>query len=86
MRYLLPILPFVAIALAGLFRAWGEDAIRILTRWLAVVVALKLVFALGAFPLYQREYRGENYSSTARDILERSARGRSTPATTPRPG
>jgi hypothetical protein len=71
-RYLLPILPFVAIALAGLFRAWGEDAIRTLVRWMAVVVALKLVFALWGYPLYQREYRGQNYATAARDIMARA--------------
>ena len=71
-RYLLPVLPFAAIALAGLFRAWGEDTIRMLVRWIAVVLALKLVFALWAFPLYQREYRGENYALAARDIIARA--------------
>jgi 4-amino-4-deoxy-L-arabinose transferase-like glycosyltransferase len=69
-RYILPALPLLAIALA----AWVVrlDIARLVLRWLWALVALKFVVALVAFPIYQQKMRGENYAVTARDIVART--------------
>jgi len=42
--------------------------VRTTMRWLGVVITLKLVFVLIAFPYYQATYRGANYLEAARDV------------------
>ena len=46
---------------------------RTALRWLWAAVALKLLLAVVAFPVYQHKVRGENYALTARAVLQRTA-------------
>jgi len=72
-RYLLPLLPLAAIVCAVMIQRSGAGGVGTATRWLWAGVALKLVFLLGLFPYYQAHYRGQNYETAARDILQRAA-------------
>ncbi len=72
-RYLMPIYPIIALALAFvLWRAWRSSGAMIL-RWLGAAVIVKLLAAVILFPYYQSHFRGENYAATARAIIERTA-------------
>jgi 4-amino-4-deoxy-L-arabinose transferase-like glycosyltransferase len=72
-RYLLPIYPVIALALAFvLWSAWQHSGGLIL-RWLAGAVAVKFIAAVAIFPYYQSHYRGENYAVAAQDIMVRTA-------------
>ncbi len=72
-RYLLPIVPLAAIIGAVLI-AQGSDRLRRMTfRLMWALVAVKLVFVVIAFPLYQERYRGANYAAAAEDIVRRAA-------------
>lgn len=41
--------------------------------WLAYVDPLFAFFVFAVFPYYQKQYRGENFETTARDILRRAS-------------
>jgi 4-amino-4-deoxy-L-arabinose transferase-like glycosyltransferase len=71
-RYLTPVLPFVALACAAALRACGGRAVTVSLRWLWAAVAVKLLLLAVAFPIYQARFRGENYGVAARDIVRRS--------------
>jgi 4-amino-4-deoxy-L-arabinose transferase-like glycosyltransferase len=72
-RYLMPIYPVIALALAiVLWSAWQNSATLIL-RWLGAAVVVKILAAVIIFPYYQSEYRGENYAAAAGAIIERTA-------------
>ena len=72
-RYLLPILPLLALVLAYAICTLGPDAQRSALRWLWVMVGIKLVLALVLFPIYQHQVRGENYAAVAQAVLKRTA-------------
>jgi hypothetical protein len=67
-RYLIPIFPLFGLVLARLLWRAGTAGRRATMRWLGVVIVLKLVFVLVAFPYYQATYRGANYLEAARDV------------------
>jgi 4-amino-4-deoxy-L-arabinose transferase-like glycosyltransferase len=71
-RYLLPLYPVAAFALARVLWLLGEVALRHLRWWVVGMIALKAVAVLFAFPYYQSRYRGENYAATAREIHDRT--------------
>jgi hypothetical protein len=71
-RYLMPIYPMIALALALVIWSRGEKTIAIARRWLIGMIAVKFVAAVILFPYYQAHYRGENYALAARDIIERT--------------
>ncbi len=74
-RYVLPVLPLLALALAVIIFQMGQQSetpIRTVLRWLWAAVALKLLLAVVAFPLYQHKVRGENYTLTARAVMQRT--------------
>jgi hypothetical protein len=72
-RYLVPIYPVAALAIALILWSARERHGGLVYRWLAAAVALKFLAASVLFPLYQSHYRGENYAATARDVIARSA-------------
>jgi len=74
MRYLLPLYPLSAIAIAR--PLWTRGAGAMTKRWITGMIAIKIIVVLGAFPYYQHRYRGENFQAVAQDILRRTA-GRS---------
>jgi 4-amino-4-deoxy-L-arabinose transferase-like glycosyltransferase len=71
-RYLLPVLPLLALALA-VYVARQDALSRAAWRWLWAVVALKFVFAVALFPYYQHRVRGENHAQAAQQALQRTA-------------
>jgi len=73
MRYLMPIYPVIAFALAMLLWCSSAATLAVTRRWLAGMIAFKFIAAVFLFPYYQAHYRGENYAVTARDIMVRSA-------------
>jgi 4-amino-4-deoxy-L-arabinose transferase-like glycosyltransferase len=73
MRYLLPLYPLAGFAIAGWLWGAGARAIRVTQRWLIGAIVVKLVAVLALFPYYQAHYRGKNYATTARQIVERAA-------------
>ena len=72
-RYLMPVLPLLALALAVALESLGDAHVRTAMRWLWAMVALKFMLALVVFPLYQQQVRGENYALVARQVIHRSA-------------
>lgn len=72
-RYVMPILPLLALVLAVAVCRLGDAAVRTALRWLWAVVALKLLLATVLFPIYQHKVRGENYALAARAVLQRTA-------------
>lgn len=72
-RYVMPILPLLALVLAVTVCRLGDAAVRTALRWMWAVVALKLVLATVLFPIYQHKVRGENYALAAREVLQRTA-------------
>ena len=72
-RYLVPIYPVIAFALAIVFRSVGAAALLVVRRWLVGMIALKFIAALVLFPYYQSHYRGENYLQASRQIMEISS-------------
>ena len=72
-RYLVPVYPVIALALAMLLWCTGEQAATTTRNWLIGAIALKFVAAVFLFPYYQSHYRGENYALAARDIIARTA-------------
>lgn len=71
-RYVVPLYPLFALVLAYFIWGLGDKAKVVAVRVVMVLLALKLVFVLAAFPYYQRHYRGENYEIAAREILHRT--------------
>ena len=72
-RYLLPILPLLALVFAVCVSRLGDTAARVTWRWLWVAVGLKLMIVVALFPYYQHRVRGENYAQVARQVLQRTA-------------
>ena len=72
-RYLLPILPLVALAFAVCVARQRESARRMAWHWLWVAVGLKIILATVLFPYYQHRVRGENYAQVAQQVLQRTA-------------
>ena len=72
-RYLVPVYPLIALALAMLLWNAGEQSAATTRHWLAGVIALKFVAVVFVFPYYQSHYRGENYARAAGDIIARTA-------------
>lgn len=72
-RYLMPLYPYAALGLAWVIWRAGERAVLTTQCWLTAMIAVKIVLALIAFPLYQQYYRGASYEKVARQILERTA-------------
>lgn len=72
-RYLVPVYPLVALAVAIVLWRAGPSALAVSQRWLTGMVVLKLVAVVLLFPWYQSHYRGENYAIAARDIIARTA-------------
>ena len=72
-RYVMPVLPLLALVLAVAVCRFGDAAVRTTLRWLWALVALKFLLAVVAFPIYQHKVRGENYELTARAVLQRTA-------------
>lgn len=68
-RYLLPIYPLVALAAAVVLWRAGAPALQVTRRWLAGMLAFKVLALALLFPYYQHSYRGENYALAARDIM-----------------
>lgn len=67
-RYILPIYPFFALAMAHLL--WRSDAMKVVMRWIAGFIALRMFCLLFVFPWYQSHYRGENYMTAAKEIVK----------------
>ena len=72
-RYLLPIVPLAAIVCAALITQGSEGLRRNAWRSMWLVVAIKFIFVVIAFPQYQQRYRGANYAGAAAAILQRTA-------------
>lgn len=72
-RYVMPVLPLLALVLAVALCRLCDAAVRTTLHWLWALVALKFLLAAMAFPLYQHKVRGENYEVTARAVLQRTA-------------
>lgn len=73
MRYLMPLYPFAGLIIARVLWLGGAQMPAVLRKWLAVVIAAKLLAMVVAFPFYQSRYRGENYLRTAEMIILRTA-------------
>jgi len=73
-RYLIPIFPLFGLVLARVLWRAGPAGTRTMVRWVSVLIALKLVYLVVAYPYYQATYRGANYLQTASDVQAR-ARG-----------
>lgn len=71
-RYLVPLYPLAALVFARVIWDAGPMALRTALRWFIVALALKLAFLGVFFPYYQKTYRGENFATTAAEILERT--------------
>jgi len=69
-RYLMPVYPLVAVALALVIWAAGTAALRTTQRWFTGMLVVKLAAALLLFPYYQSHYRGENYLQVAAEIMK----------------
>ncbi len=72
-RYLLPIVPLVAVVCAVLIARGGERLQRSMYRCMWAIVVVKVMFVAVVFPEYQERYRGANYALAAQSILERTA-------------
>ncbi len=72
-RYLLPIVPLAAMVCAALIAQGSERVRRNAWRSMWLVVAVKFIFVVIAFPQYQQRYRGANYAEAAAAILQRTA-------------
>lgn len=70
-RYLMPVLPLVAMVLATIGMRAGDRCVKGLVIAMWVVVGLKIVLMSAVFPWYQEKYRGANYAAAARDISGR---------------
>jgi hypothetical protein len=64
-RYIVPVLPLIALVLAVAVFKLGDASVRTTMRWLWGAAVI--------FPIYQHRVRGENYALTAREVLRRTA-------------
>lgn len=71
-RHLLPLYPFFALIFAWPLWLISQQGSFIVYRWIAGTVALQLLVVLVLFPYYQQNFRGENYLTTAQDIIQLS--------------
>jgi len=71
-RYLMPVLPLLALVLAVAICRLGDAHVRTAMRWMWAAVALKLLLAAVLFPIYQHKVRGENYAVAASEVLRRT--------------
>ncbi len=72
-RYLVPVYPVIAFALALPLWCAGERAAATTRNWLIGAIALKFIAVALLFPYYQSHYRGKNYAQAARHIIARTA-------------
>jgi hypothetical protein len=68
-RYLMPLYPLFALALAWPIWRAGERAVKLTCRCLIGMLVLQWALTLVIFPYYQHQFRGENYYTTAQEIL-----------------
>jgi hypothetical protein len=66
-RYIMPLYPLAALALAAAIWQFGERPRAIATRWFVAAVVLRYAIGLWIFPWYQQHYRGD-YAGTAVEI------------------
>ncbi|HYR05077.1 MAG TPA: hypothetical protein VEP71_00160, partial [Gallionella sp.] len=71
-RYLLPIYSLIALVSARIIWRAGEPARALALRWFAGIITFKFVFVLLLVPYYQSNYRGENYTYAAQEIMRRT--------------
>jgi 4-amino-4-deoxy-L-arabinose transferase-like glycosyltransferase len=72
-RYLMPLYPLAGLVIARVLWNHGAQAVAVTRRWLIGAIVVKLAVVLALFPYYQKQYRGANFETTARDILKRTA-------------
>ncbi|MDB5809604.1 MAG: hypothetical protein JWN94_1726 [Betaproteobacteria bacterium] len=65
-RYVMPLYPLAALALAGAIWNYGERPRMIATRWFIGAVVLRYVIGWWIFPWYQEQYRGDYAAVAAR--------------------
>lgn len=68
-RYLMPLYPLFALAIAWPIWQAGKNAVDISCRWLSGMIVLQWAMMLAIFPYYQQHFRGANYYATAQDII-----------------
>lgn len=68
-RYLMPLYPLFALTLAWPIWRAGERAVSLTCKGLVGMIALQWALTLAIFPYYQQHFRGENYYTTAQQIL-----------------
>lgn len=66
-RYIMPLYPLAALALAAAIWQFGTRPRAIAMRWLVAAVVLRYAIGLWIFPWYQENYRG-HYAATAAQI------------------
>jgi 4-amino-4-deoxy-L-arabinose transferase-like glycosyltransferase len=66
-RYIMPLYPLAALALAAAVWRYGERGLMSATRWLIAALMLRYAMGLWLFPWYQQNYRGD-YAHTAAQI------------------
>ncbi len=66
-RYIMPLYPLAALALAAAIWNFGARARVIAARWFVAAVVLRYAIGLWIFPWYQENYRG-HYAATAAQI------------------
>lgn len=68
-RYLMPLYPLFALTIAWPIWCAGERAVSTASRWFIGMIALQWALTLVIFPYYQQHFRGENYYTTAQNIM-----------------
>jgi 4-amino-4-deoxy-L-arabinose transferase-like glycosyltransferase len=66
-RYIMPLYPLAALAIAAAIWEFGERPRIVAKRWFIAAVVLRVVIGLWIFPWYQQNYRGD-YAGTALQI------------------
>jgi hypothetical protein len=72
-RYIMPLYPLAALALAAAIWNFGAGPRIIAARWFVAAVVLRYAIGLWIFPWYQDNYRG-HYAATAAEIAATDAR------------
>ncbi len=72
-RYIMPLYPLAALALAAAIWQFGARPRALATRWFVAAVVLRYAIGLWIFPWYQQHYRGD-FAGTAAQIAA-TARG-----------
>ncbi len=72
-RYIMPLYPLAALAIAAAIWELGERPRIVAKRWFIAAVVLRVAIGLWIFPWYQQHYRGD-YAGTAAQI-EAATRG-----------